>query len=228
MYREVKGEDKKPNGRMSMENDVPQWPPRDKSKIISKEEYAELRNLATGNDIALSGVKKFDGSAKVVQELIGALIQLQEKFPAVRDERYPLTLSLRDSMFAKDFAVTWGKIINLNANAYRDVNILAAEYEEKVREGFFVKGTTWRAIIHHEFGHVVADVYKLDPLKIACEITELKPKETLAWLKKNLSVYAGSSPDGGEIIAEVFADISTGNACDFSRKFYDKVLELTR
>ena len=231
MYREVGAPrvmQPKPRNTMSTNDDDPKWPPRDKSKIISKEEYVELRNLAAANSIALENVKKFDGSAKVAREIIETLTTLQERFPAVRDERYKLTLRFDDNMHAKDFAITWGKIIRLNANAYRDVKILAVEYEEKVREGFFVKGTTWRAIIHHEFGHVVAEVYRLDPLKIACEITGLKPKETFAWLKKNLSVYAGGSPDGSEIISEVFADISTGSACDFSRKFYNKVLELTR
>ena len=131
-------------------------------------------------------------------------------------------------MNAKDFAITRGKIISLNANAYRDVNLLAREYRRAMETGWFVKDTTWRAIIHHEFGHVVANVYKLDGLKIACEITGLKPKELFPWLKKNLSEYAGSYLDGGEIISEVFADMSTDKPSDFSRKFYDKVLALTR
>ena len=101
-------------------------------------------------------------------------------------------------------------------------------YAKDVADGWFVKGTDWRAIIHHEFGHVVANVYKLDPLKIACEITGFKPAETLKFLERELSKYAGLKLDGSEIISEVFADISTGKACDFSHKFYNKVLELTR
>lgn len=68
---------------MSAENDVPQWPPRDKSKIIPKDEYAKLRTLAETNGIALSGVKKFDGSAVVMREIIETLAALQEKFTAV-------------------------------------------------------------------------------------------------------------------------------------------------
>ena len=131
-------------------------------------------------------------------------------------------------MNAKDFAITRGKIISLNANAYRGVNLLAREYRRAMETGWFVKDTTWREIIHHEFGHVVANVYKLDPLKIACEITGFKPAETLKFLERELSKYAGLKLDGSEIISEVFADISTGKACDFSHKFYNKVLELTR
>ena len=71
-------------------------------------------------------------------------------------------------------------------------------------------------------------MYKLDPLKIACEITEFKPARTLKYLESNLSKYAGQNLDGKEIISEAFADISTGKAGEFSRKFYDKILELTR
>ena len=106
--------------------------------------------------------------------------------------------------------------------------ILKSEYEKAVEEGWFVKGTDWRAIIHHEFGHVVANVYKINSLKIACEITELSPKETLDFLDINLSHYAGGYNDGREIISEVFADISTGKPNDFSRKFYAKILEVVK
>ena len=125
-----------------------------------------MRTLAETNGIALSGVKNFDGSAEVVQEIIKTLVSLQKIFPAVRDERYKLTLSMNSSMGAQDFAITRGKIINLNAAAYRDINLLAKEYQKDVADGWFVKGTSWRSIIHHEFGHVVANMYKLDPLKL--------------------------------------------------------------
>ncbi len=224
-YKEWRGQ--VGNDKMS-QTDVPKWLPRDKSKIIPKEEYRKLRSLAAEHSIALSNVQRFDGSASVIRETIETLAALQEKFPAVRDERYKLTLSMDENMSGRDFAITRGKIISLNAAAYRDEKLLATEYQKIMEQGLFVKGTTWRAIIHHEFGHVVAEVYKLDPLKIACEITGMKPKELLAWLKKNLSEYAGSFSDGGEIISEVFADISTGKPSDFSRKFYARVLKLTR
>ena len=118
-----------------------QWSPRDKSKIIPKAEYAKLRTLAETNGIALSGVKNFDGSAEVVREIIKTLVSLQKIFPAVRDERYKLTLSMNSSMGAQDFAITRGKIIKLNAAAYRDINLLAKEYQKDVAGGWFVKGT---------------------------------------------------------------------------------------
>ena len=57
---------------------------------------------------------------------------------------------------------------------------------------------------------------------------EFKPIATLDYVTDNLSLYAGKFSNGQEIISEVFADISTGNPCEFSRKFYERVLELTR
>ena len=208
--------------------DTPKWPPRDKSKIILKEEYVKLRELAEANDIALSGVKKFDGSAEVVRQVIEILIELKNIFPAVSDARHKLELNISTLLGAQDYAETLGRMIKLNAAAWRDVNLLQIEYQKDVADGWFVKGTDWRAIPHHEFGHVVANVYKLDPLKIACEVTGLKPKATLDYLDVALSKYAGGFVNGCEIISEVFADISTGSPCEFSRKFYEKVLFLTR
>ncbi len=209
--------------------DKPQWALRDSTKILSKEEYRQLRELAEIKRIYLSGVKNFDGKFETVKEVIETLSDLQNKFPNVVSGGKRLTLTLNYTMDAEDFAVTTKiRNVNLNADAYRDVDILRAEYQKSVKEGWFVKGTDYRAIIHHEFGHIVANVYKIDSLKIACEVTGLSPKQTLDWLKKNLSAYASSFADGGEIISEVFADLSTGKPSDFSRKFYDRVFELTR
>ena len=138
-----------------------------------------------------------------------------------------MTLAV-EKMDAEDFAITHGRIISLNLDAYRDVEVLKNEYQKLVDEGWFVKGTDYKAIVNHEFGHVVADVYKINPLKIACEITGMNSKATVIWLHSNLSKYAGSFDDGREIISEVFADMSSDNPGEFSRKFYAKVLEAIR
>ena len=134
---------------------------------------------------------------------------------------------MSNSLSAEDFAITHGRVITLNANAYRDVNLLQTEYQKLVDEGWFVKGTDYRAIIHHEFGHVVAEMYKINSIKIACEITKLSVIETLDCIEPELSLYATSYEDGGEIIAEVFADMSTSNPSKFSREFYERILTIT-
>ena len=205
-------------------NDAPHWKTRDRTKVLSKETYQELRELAVSKGISLVGVKLFDGSPKVVQEIIETISDLKKVFPLVSDVRHKIELEFSIRLADVDFAETKKRIITLNANAYRDVRILQEEYQKLVDEGWFVKGTDWRAIIHHEFGHVVANVYKIDPLKIACEVTGLDSESTLKYLEKNLSKYAASYPNGQEIISEVFADMTTDNPSDFSRKFYEQVL----
>ena len=74
---------------------------------------------------------------------------------------------------------------------------------------------------------MVANVYKIDSLKIACEITGLSEKRIIQFVIDNLSEYAGKFSDGSEIISEVFAEMSTGKPSEFSRKFYSEVLKLT-
>ena len=208
--------------------DKSQWAVRNRAKILTKDEYNALKELATAHGISFIGVKQFDGSAETVTEFIDTLGSLLIQFPKATDKRHKLELELSAKMDAEDFAITKNRTITLNANAYRDIKILQEEYKKSVNDGWFVKGTDYHAIIHHEFGHVVAEIYKIDPLKIACEITGLNEIETLKFIQKNLSKYAGSVKDGSEIIAEVFADMSTDNPSEFSRKFYSKVLEMIK
>ncbi len=63
-------------------------------------------------------------------------------------------------------------------------------------------------------------------MKIACEITGEDSIATLDFVKEILSKYAGRETDGSEIIAEVFADISSDSSNEFSRMFYDKVVQI--
>ena len=214
------------NGKMSVVAKS-QWAERDKLKILSKEEYKKLRELAESSKIYLSGVKTFDGKFETVKEAIETLASLQAKFPKVVSGGKRLTLTLNENLDAEDFAVTTKiRNVNLNANAYRDLEKLKIEYQKAVDEGWFVKGTDYRAIIHHEFGHIVANAYKIDSLKIACEITGMSPKRAIQFVQENISEYAGSFPNGKEIISEVFADMTTSNPHDFSKKFYSKIVEL--
>ena len=122
--------------------ELPQWPPRDKAKIIPKDEYARLREFAQVNEIALIGVKKFDGSPQVVREILETLTTLKSEFPKVGDARHKLELEMSIFLGANDYAETVRRTIKLNADAYRNVRVLAREYQKDVDAGWFVKGTT--------------------------------------------------------------------------------------
>lgn len=193
------------------------------------ESYKTLREFADSHKISLSGFKKSDVDISVIKDAITTLSELQRDFPKVADDRHRLTLILSQNMAAEDFAITTkGRLIELNAAAYRDKKRLEAEYQKLVDERWFVEGSTYKTIMNHEFGHIVAAAYKIDPLETACEITGLNEKRTLQFIGENLSEYAASYDDGTEIISEVFSDMSTANPSEFSKKYYAKILERSK
>lgn len=120
------------------------------------------------------------------------------------------------------FPVTNNHIINLNANAFRSVERLKQEYKKLAEEGWFVKGTNYRSIIKHEVGHVVANVYKINGLKLSKTITGIDSTEKLMeYLYDNLSNYAGSFEDGEEIISECFSCVFSGVHNEFALCFLE-------
>ena len=205
-----------------------EWLKFNESKRLTDTQYKDLRKFANDRKIELSGFKKSDVDVDLMKNVIITLNTLQQKFPKVADERHKLTLILSNSMDADDFAMTEGRHITLNADAYRNVEKLAEEYQKLVDEGWFVKHTDYQAIIRHEFGHIVAQIYKIDPLKIACEITGLTDEEIFDFIETNLSKYSSFFEDGSEIISEVFAGISTNNQNEFIKRYYDKVIEIVK
>ncbi len=195
---------------------------------MEKNDYKNISNFAKSKNVNLSGVKKFKGSPAVVNDSVTFLANINNIFPNISVNNKKLTLNLGESMSKKDFAATNGRIISLNKDYYHNIDILQSEYKKLADNGWFVKGTDYRAIIYHESGHVIDEIYKIDSLKIACEITGLESKKILEFVKTDLSAYAASDKYGNEIISEVFADIFSGNASKFSKEFYKKVLEITR
>ena len=106
-----------------------------------------------------------------------------------------------------DFATTMaGHIIHLNAGYFSDLEHLKEEYNEGVRLGRFVSGTDWRAISRHEVGHVVANMFHINPMKVAMGIKAgLREAEVLDVLTDELSIYSTEYEDGREIISESFS-----------------------
>ena len=61
--------------------------------------------------------------------MICVLYNLCNEFPKVIDNKHKITLVLDRFMDANDFAITFGRHIHINANAYRDINRLDEEYK---------------------------------------------------------------------------------------------------
>ena len=204
-----------------------EWPKFNEDNVISKEKYHKLRNFADQHGIAIAGFQRFDGSIEAVEEAISALAFLQREFPAVADERHKLTLILSHAMYVNDFAMTKGRHIYLNADAYRSLERLKEEYQNAVAQNWFIQGSDWKHIIHHEFGPILANIFKIDSLEIAFTILDEDEDVNMVmdYVTEHLSEYAAMWIDGREIISEVFSDIATQNPTEFSIKFYAKLRE---
>lgn len=198
-----------------------EWAPKDKK--ITHEEYKDIMEYARSKRIDLSGFKRYDGSSEIIRRLLDDADFVASKYPEIKSGKKHLTIALDDTMEDYDFAITRGHIVSINANAFRNEEILNEEYSKLEKEGWFVKGTDYHSIIMHEIGHVVSNSKGIDGLKVATKITGLGRKETMQYIGENLSEYAGEFKDGSEIISEVFSDFfGSKNPSSFSLKFIEE------
>lgn len=216
---------KKESSGMSATDGHIKWP--EKKKRITEEQYKELSEYAKDKGISLEGFRRFDGDIQVIKQAIDDADGIAARFPEIKSGRKRITISLDEHMSTDDFAITKGHIIHINADAFRNADDLAKEYESLSKEGWFVKGTNYRSIIKHETGHVVANIYGINSLEIAMDITGSSRKEVMRYVSSNLSEYAGAFKDGSEIISEVFSDVfGTDNPSEFSLRFIEECVKI--
>ena len=152
-----------------------------------------------------------------MKEVMDDADSILKKYPELRGTKEkPFTLKVVNGMEANDFAMTSAgndsHVIQLNANAFRNREKLAEEYQKLVDESWFVKGTSYHSIVIHEMGHMYANVHKIDIMKICKEILKTdKDSIVLEYVQKNLSVYSSAFMNGAEIISEVFSSYFGGN-----------------
>lgn len=155
---------------------------------------------------------------------------LVNKYPILNDEKKPLTLKLNYYMEDEEFAQAKGHIIDINGKALRDKELLKSDYLNLSKNGWFTANTSYRAIVKHEIGHTIHDLYKIDTISISKKILNIDSnKELFVLLKNNLSTYSSKFFDGSEILAEVFAEFyDSKNPREFSLKFmeeFDKIIK---
>lgn len=193
------------SSRMSAAGEINWGPARTK---ITPAEYKECMRYAREKGIELSGFRHFEGKIETIKELVDDAKSVADLYPGVSSGRKKLTIELDSTMSSKDYAVTRGRIISINANAFRDTDRLESEYEELVGDHMFVAGTNYRAIIKHEMGHVVANTYDLDLVEIAKKVLETnRVADILEYCNNNLSEYSAAYADCSEIISECFASV---------------------
>ena len=181
---------------------------------ISDAQFKTLRSYAESENIRLSVFKDFVGDIETIKLVIDDIAEIARDFPKILDGKEGVILEL-DYNLGSDFATTVsGHIIHLNGGYFADVDEMQEEYADGVAKRRFVKGTDWRAIARHETGHVVANLYHINPMEIARAIRAGKSRaRILEDLEDDLSLYSAEYEDGREIISECFSAFysKTGN-----------------
>ena len=186
-------------------------------KKISIDEYKELAEYARKAGINLQGFKYYKGDISTIKEMIDDAAKIVKQYPAISGGRRSITICLDRNMNSADFAITNNHIIRINANAFENISQLKSEYNKLVEEGWFVNGTNYRAIVIHEMGHVVSNIYNIDGMQIVKNITGIQSTSELTkYIKENLSEYASLYENGQEIIAECFACVYNGSSNEFA------------
>lgn len=179
-------------GTMSRREDIGNWPPP--GERINKEQLQELIDYGSRYKIDVKSFDNYDGDIELIKSFIDGIVEVANDYPEILNGKRQLQLRCSYQMAAKDYAETTNNCIQINGNAYRDREALRLDYEEQ-QEGerpFFVKGTTYKNIPHHEAGHLIVQVFGLSAKKITRGIDT-----------STISEYATSRP--GEAVAESFS-----------------------
>ena len=212
---------------MAAEADRIEWP--EKRDPITTEQYKDLMQYANEKRVNLQNFRHFDGDIETAKGIVDDTSEMLALYPGVNDGRREVVVELgNEFMDSRDFAKTDGRIITINPKAFRNTERLAEEYKKLVDDGWFVKGTDWRAIIKHEFGHVVANCYKIDGMAIAKMALQTESKvKVLDYCMSNLSEYSAASKNGAEIIAECFASVyNSSDKNSFALTFVEECANL--
>ena len=198
-------------------------------KCIAKNEYKELMTYASEKNVKLEGFRRFSGDIEVIKEAIDDIIEIAKDFPKILTERRSIVLRFDEHLSASDFATTNRHLISINGNIFNNSEYLKCEYQMLAEKGFFVKDTTYRSIVRHEIGHVVANVYNLDPMNVAKEVLKMNDANDLYdFVMNNLSFYAVEYDNGIEFISECFSAYYGGVDNWFAKEYVNKCKELVK
>ena len=199
------------------------------ASCITQSEYKAIMNYARERHIKLEGFKRFSGDVTIVKELLDDIVVIANDFPRILSERKSLVVRLDESLLDGDFATTYGHIVAINAKIFNNKEYLNKEYQLMAEIGTFVKGTTYRSIIRHEVGHVVANTYHLNTMEIAKSILNLNSKDDIyKYIMKNLSLYAAEYEDGVEFISECFSAYYSNVENAFAKEYVGKCKEIAK
>lgn len=196
---------------------------------ISKEEYREIMDYAFERKIKLEGFKKFSGGIGLIKEIIDDIVEIAQDFPKLLIQRKSIVLRFDEHISESDFATTNRHLISINGDIFNNREYLENEYHMLAEMGNFVKGTSYRSVIRHEVGHVVANIYGWKPMDIAKIVLQTSDEnDILDYVMNNLSLYAAEYEDGREFISESFSAYYSSVDNPFAEAYVNKCKELAK
>ena len=196
-------------------------------ETITSEQLAEFEKVATANGVQIGsanfakehgGFAEYRGDYKLLMETLNGLIEAKKLAPVGSK---PVVLCydyVKDSSGRVDvetFAMTKGRTITLNKHLYDSMD-LKDVYKAEADSGFFVKGSTYKNICIHEYGHILSrnnaalSRNVIDILRKNAYNEGVKDHE---YIKANISEYGSFyGEDGfGEVLPELLSMLFTEN-----------------
>lgn len=185
---------------MARRADVGDWPPP--GEKISEQQLLELIAYGEKNKIDVKSFESYDGDIELIKSFIDSVVEVAKDYPRILSDKRRLQLRCSYQMEPDDYAETTNNCIVINGNAFRKQKALEDDYNKQQSEdsgskSFFVKGTTYKNIPHHECGHLIIQKYALSPKKITMRIDTY-----------SISEYAAKK--ASEAIAESFSAFYAG------------------
>lgn len=168
-----KGEVDNDREPMARRADVGDWPPP--GERISEQQLLELIAYGEKNKIDVKSFENYDGDIELIKSFIDSVVEVAKDYPRILSDKRRLQLRCSYQMEPDDYAETTNNCIVINGNAFRKQKALEDDYNKQQSEDsgskpFFVKGTTYKNIPHHECGHLIIQKYALSPKKITMRI----------------------------------------------------------
>lgn len=199
------------------------------STCICEDEYKELMAYASERNVKLEEFRKFSGNIDIIKEAIDDIVEIAKDFPRILTQRKSIVIRFDEHISSKDFATTNKHLISINGNIFNNSEYLESEYQMLADKGYFVKETNYRSIIRHETGHVVANIYGLNPMDIAKEILKTDNEDDIYdFVMNNLSLYAVEYDKGIEFISECFSAFYSGIDNSFAKEYVNKCKDLAK
>lgn len=186
---------------------------------------ADMQSLGFAS---VKGFEQFSERASLLKEITEDFETLHRDFPEIFASlhlNFEQTKTLGEKAYAEYDPVL--RRITLSPFFYNDLDFMKKKYESDLLDNFHPKGTTYRAIIPHEFGHAVTDYYGIKEKQLAKQIYsethEMHFTRKLGddWIISGLCTYA-SEFHYGEIVSESFAEYySSANPRDLCKKIVD-------